>query len=72
MGWRINTDTPSIGIESVLIAYGDDELVCGYALTGSLYIRRGREFLSEEEDKKPNLEVFWWLPESEVLQGLPS
>lgn len=73
MGWRINTDTPDSGIESCLIAYGDDELVRGYyALTGSLYTRRGREFFSEEDDEKPRHEVFWWIPESEVLQGLPN
>lgn len=72
MGWRLNTDTPEDGIESVLVAYADDELQRGYALAGDLYIRRGREFLSEEEDEPPRPEVFWWMPESEVLQGLPA
>lgn len=71
MGWRINTDTSAGGIESVLVAYADDELQRGYALAGDLYIRHGAEFLSEEEDQPPRHEVFWWMPESEVLQGLP-
>lgn len=72
MGWRLNTDTQEGGIESVLVAYADDELQLGYALTGRLYTRRGAEFLSEEEDQPPRHEVFWWIPESEVLQGLPA
>lgn len=70
MGWRINADTPESGLESVLVAYADDELQRGYFLAGDLYIRRGAEFLSEEEDQPPRHEVFWWIPESEVLQWL--
>lgn len=72
MGWRHNTDTPESGVESCLIAYGDDELACCYALTGSLYLRRGRKFFSEEDNSPPRRDVFWWLPEREVLQGLPA
>lgn len=37
MGWRLNTDTPEGGIESVLVAYADDELMRGYVLAGDLY-----------------------------------
>ncbi|MFA7269865.1 MAG: hypothetical protein WC073_11015 [Sterolibacterium sp.] len=70
MNWRRNTDTPEGGIESVLVAYADDELQRGFALTGSLYTRRGSDFLSEEEDEPPRHEEFWWIPESEILQGL--
>lgn len=71
MGWRLNTDTPEGGIESCLIAYGGAEHDRGYAmLAGGLYIRRGPEFLSEEEDEPPRSEPFFWIPESEVLEGI--
>lgn len=71
MNWKPHTDTPAGGCQSVLVACADEDNPCGYFLLTDLYIRRGSEFLSEETDQPPDIQPFWWMPESEVLEGLP-
>lgn len=68
MGWRKHTDCPD-NIESVLIAIADDD-VGGALLIPAIYIRNCAIFRDEITNLPPRYEEFWWIPESEVLQGL--
>ncbi len=69
MNWRPHTDCPDHPPLSALLAASDDE--GGYYLCG-LYTWDGAYFRHEETDSVPWPVTFWWVPESEVLQGLPA
>lgn len=69
MNWKPHTERPDRAPTSVLIASTDDE--GGYFLLPELYSWNGAEFRDEDADEPPCVEVFWWISESDVLEGLP-
>lgn len=70
MNWRPHTERPAQVPQCCLLAAFDDEEGNCFLL-GDLYYWDGARFRREDDDSAPRVEVFWWLPESEVLQGLP-
>lgn len=67
--WRPHSERPAQVPQCCLLAASDEE--CGFFLLGDLYYWDGSYFRREDDDSAPGVEAFWWLPESEVLQGLP-
>lgn len=70
MNWKPHTERPELAPMSCLLAALDDD--GGYFLLVDLYNWDGACFRREDNDQKPGVDVFWWLPESEALQGLPA
>lgn len=72
MNWRPHTERPDRAPMSALLATFDaTDCEGGYFLLPDLYNWDGTHFRKEATDGKPRPKVFWWIPESEVLQGLP-
>lgn len=71
MNWRPHTVRPLRAPQSVLIAMRDDEEGAPLLMSG-IYYWDGERFRHEDTGKSPRVEVFWWLPEDEVLEGVPA
>lgn len=69
MNWNPHTERPDRAPTSVLIACTDDSP--GYFLLPDLYTWDGSAFRNQLTGIAPRPEVFWWIDEDEVLQGLP-
>lgn len=70
MNWKPHTELPACRPQSMLIACtidGGEPFLLPY-----LYIWNGVKFISEETGKPIRPAEFWWMPESEVLEGLPA
>lgn len=68
MNWRPHTEHPDHSPASVLIASRND----GFPYIHGLYLWNGQDFRDEETDRKININDFWWVLESEVMESLPS
>lgn len=71
MNWKPHTEQPE-ATQSVLIAHrclNDGE----YFLSSEIHVWSASCacFKSELTGQKLHLSEFWWIPESEVLEGLP-
>lgn len=69
MNWKPHTEQPGRAPQSVLIALIDED--GGYFLTTGIYLWSGDFFRDEATGVAPCHDVFWWIPESELLEGLP-
>ena len=69
MNWRPHTQHPEHAPQTVLIALRDEDGV--FFLRTGIYLWSGDFFRDEATGIVPGPAVFWWIPESEVLQGLP-
>lgn len=70
MKWKPHTEHPDTAPKSCLIAELDED--GGYFLLGDFYTWDGSQFRNQETDKLPRPKIFWWILESDVLEGLPA
>lgn len=67
MNWKPHTEHPDHAPASVVIAAHHE----GWPYIHGLYLWNGKSFRDEETDRKPSINEFYWVLESEVLEGLP-
>lgn len=68
MNWKPHTDHPCTRVP-VLLAAADE--VCGGYLIDWIFTWDGANFRHEDTAGLPPHDEFWWVPEIEVLEGLP-